>query len=127
MEEIWVDIINKYIQFYKKEIRNVDLFEGMNIDNFGSTSEQMELFNTEIEKYKILGEDFQNIDNVTNNDNDNNNNLKKYIIMKNNKNFATSDSLLSLLIEIINLENEDKESKYELGLRDKIKKVKFSN
>jgi hypothetical protein len=122
MEEIWVDLINKYVQFYKKEIRNVDIFEGMNIDDFGSTSEQMELFNTEIEKYKILGEDFQNIDNVTDD-----NNLKKYIITKNTKNHITSDSLLSLLIEIINLESEDQESEYGLVLRDKNKKVKFSN
>jgi hypothetical protein len=120
MEVIWVDIINKYVQFYKKEIKNVDLFEGMNLDDFGSTSEQMELFNTEIEKYKILGEDFQNIDNVTDDKN-----LKKYIITKNTKNCMTSDSLLSLLVEIINLESEDKESEYDLVLGDKIKKVKF--
>jgi hypothetical protein len=121
MEEIWVDIINKYIKFYKQEIRNVDIFNGINHEDFGATSEQMELFNTEIEKYKCLGEDFQNLDNVTNNDN-----LKKYIITKNNENFVTSDSLLSLLIELINLENEDKESKYDLILKDKIKKVKFA-
>jgi hypothetical protein len=122
MEEIWVDIINKYIKFYKKEIRNVDLFEGMNIDDYGSTSEQMELFNNEIEKYKCLGEEFQNIDNVTDDEN-----LKKYIITKNSKNYLTSNSLLSLLIEIINLEKEDTKSRYDLTLKDKIKKVKFSN
>lgn len=122
MEEIWVDIINRYIKFYKQEIRNVDIFEGMNHEDFGSTSEQMELFNNEIEKYKCLGEEFQNIDNVTNDDN-----LKKYIITKNSKNYVTSDSLLSLLIEIINLENEDTKSQYNLVLKDKIKKVKFTN
>lgn len=120
MEEIWVEIINKYIKFYKQEIRNVDLFEGMNIDDYGSTSEQMELFNDELEKYKYLGDEFKNLDSVMNDK------LKKYIITKNSQNFITSDSLLSILIEIINLENEDVKSKYDLILKDKIKKVKFT-
>jgi hypothetical protein len=109
MEEIWVKIINKYINFYKDQVKNVNLFDGIKIEDFGSTNKQMELFHAEVEKYKTFGEDFQSITEITKNIN-----LKKYVITQNSNIFCTSDSLLSLLIEIINLENEDDESKYDL-------------
>jgi hypothetical protein len=123
MEDIWVKIINKYIDFYKREIKNVDLFNGIDVKDFSSTSEQMELFNIEIEKYKNLGEIFQSLIKYEEKDDD----LKTYIITENSINILSSDSLLSVLIESINLESENPKNKYNVVLKEKIKKVRFSN
>jgi len=95
--EIYVYIINKCIQFYKKEIANTDFFDGVTTEDLGSTSNQMEFFNLELEKYKNLGDDFRTL--YESND-------KKYAITKNSEHFLSSDSLLSLLIEMYNLEYE---------------------
>jgi hypothetical protein len=109
---IYVFMINKYIEFYKKEIKNNDFFEGITVEDFGSTSNQMELFNTEMEKWKNLDDEFKNIEEIKES-----NNTKKYIITKNSKNFLTSDSLLSVLIELYNLENENVKSSYNITIK----------
>lgn len=108
-EEIYVFMINKYINFYKKEIKNNDFFEGIAAENLSSTSDQMELFNLEMEKFKNLNEDFKNLSTISNKN-------KIYIITKNKQKYLTTDSLLSGLIELYNLENEDPESLYEIIL-----------
>jgi hypothetical protein len=113
LSDFYVVILNKYIQFYKKEIKNVNFFEGMTIEDLGSTSEQSELFNTEMEKWKNYNEEFKNIENI----NENNNNIKKYIITKNSKNFLTSDSLIAVLSEVYSLENEDEKSSYSITIK----------
>jgi hypothetical protein len=108
--DVYVYIINKYIQFYRKEINNVDFFEGMTPGDYGSTSESMEKFYTELEKYNKLEEEFKTVSNDCN---------KKYIITKNSKNFKASDSLLALLIEMYNLENEEPQFKFDIILKNK--------
>jgi len=111
--DVYVYIINKYIQFYKKEIGDADFFEGMTPDDYGSTSDQMELFNTELEKYNKLDDEFKNINDITQKETI----YKKYIITKNSKKFLTSESLLASLIELYNLENEDQQSKFDIILK----------
>lgn len=108
--DIYVFLINKYIKFYKKEIKNNNFFDGISLENFGSTSDQMELFNTEMEKFKFCDESFRNVENINDKKN------KKYIITKNCEKILSSESLLSLLIELYNLENEDKISIYDIIL-----------
>ena len=112
-EEVFVYVINKYIQFYKKEIKNTDFFDGVTIENYGSTSDQMELFNIELEKFKKLDEDFKNLCSPKEIN-------KKYVITKNREKILASDSLLSVLIELYNLENEEPEYEFQIILNKNI-------
>lgn len=114
MEEIYVRIVNTYIKFYRNQIEDVDLLNGINYNDISSTNLQMELFNCEMEKYKNSNlnsnTDFTILYNT--------NYKKKYFITKNNENILTTDSLISALIEVINLENEneDENIKYNIIL-----------
>lgn len=110
MEDIYVEIINKYISFYKKEIKKSNLFDDIDFSNFCSTNNQMELFNEEIEKFKRENESYRDIINYDSK------NPKKYTLKKNGQDYLMSDSLISIIIENINLENEEKNSVFELNL-----------
>jgi hypothetical protein len=99
MEEIYVNLINKYIIFYKTEIKNNNIFDNIDYANYCSTNNQMELFNAEIEKFKREDDIFKNVIEY------NENTKKKYSIKKNDMYYLSSDSLISMLIEMINIEN----------------------
>lgn len=106
MEEIYVNLINKYIIFYKTEIKNSNIFDNIDYANFSSTNNQMELFNNEMEKFKKGDDIFKNVIKYSEN------NKKKYAIKNNDKYCFMSESLISALVEMINLENEnDSENK----------------
>jgi hypothetical protein len=110
MEDIYVQLINKYISFYKKEIRKCHIFDEIDFSNLSSTNNQMELFNEEIEKFKKENETYRDIFNFDPQK------KKKYVLKKNAQNYLMSDSLISIIIENINLENEEKNSVFELKL-----------
>jgi hypothetical protein len=130
MEDIWGLILTNYIKFYKKEISHentklniTDLFKDIDYEDFGSTNEIMELFHSELEKFKILDDDFRNFESIFNNIH------KKYTLRKNKENLYTSNSLLSLLIEQVNLESEDIrcEFDYEIVLKENIRCTSIIN
>lgn len=123
MEDIWVNIINNYISFYKQEIKNEDLFSGINYSDLGSTNYQMELLNKEIDKFNSEKDtEYKKIFIL----NDENKTIYDYVITKNNINYCTSKSLIAVLIELENLKNEDKTSSYNIKLGNYTnKKVKF--
>lgn len=110
MEDIYVQLINKYIYFYKTEIKNCHIFDDIDFSNYSSTNNQMELFNEEIEKFKKENESFKNIENYSEI------NKKKYILKKNGKEHLMSNSLISIIIENINLENEEENSIFEIKI-----------
>jgi len=93
-----VQIINTYIKFYKTEINDVNIFDG--ITDIGSTNQQLELLYSEMHKYKESNDEFKEIHLYTNK-------LYSYIIMSNNNPYCSSNSLFALLIEFINLQNEN--------------------
>jgi hypothetical protein len=101
INDIYEDIINKYIEYYKKAYpdKNVkNMFENINYDDETSTNHIMEMFYTEILKFNkidnniyINGEDF-----------DKNKHEDLYGLKIDNNITCVSFSIISLIIEIIN-------------------------
>jgi hypothetical protein len=101
INDIYQDIINKYIEYYKKAYpdKNVkNMFENINYDDETSTNHIMEMFYTEILKFNkidnnvyINGEDF-----------DKNKHEDLYGLKIDNTIICVSFSIISLIIEIIN-------------------------
>lgn len=114
MEDIYVNILNKYVNFYKTEIKKLNIFDNINYNDFCSTNNQLELLNSELELYKKNNEEFLEISEYSEN------NTKKYVITKNDEKILISNSLISSLIEIINLENENENKNINY-------KLKFNN
>lgn len=97
---MYVNIINQFIIYYNSQYPSNKIKTNIFCDLTGNnmTNRPMELFNAELEKFKNGNTEFKQITEGK---------LKKYILTKNSINYITSDSLIALLIEIINLENED--------------------
>jgi hypothetical protein len=117
-----LNILNNYIEFYKSEIQNSEIFENINYTDFSDTNKQIEMLYISKEEYELNIEFINKIDECD----PESENYKKYIITKNNIKILTCESLFSLLIELANLKIEDKKNKYNIILRDKIKKVKIA-
>jgi hypothetical protein len=106
MDDIYQDIINKYIEYYKKSYpdKNVkNMFENINYEDETSTNHIMEMFYTEILKFNkidnnvyINGEDF---------DKDKYDDL--FGLKIENNITCVSFSIISLIIEIINNDYKD--------------------
>jgi len=105
MEDLKVDILNSYIEYYKNQIDDVNLLDGINENDVTSTNMQLELLYEETLKYKKNDNNFIDIHMDF---------TKKYIILKNNEPFCSSESLLSALIEINKLKNEDSSLIYKV-------------
>ena len=122
IEDIFmVDLINNYMEFYKKKNNKKNictLFDGINIDDPTSTNIQMEEFYSEMCKYnihenKIYKYEEINLINIEN---------ELYGIFENGVPKFISQSFFSLLIELTNLKNEDKSEKINYDIiiiRDK--------
>ena len=101
INDTYQDIINKYIEYYKKTYpdKNVkNMFENINYDDETSTNHIMEMFYTEILKFNkidnnvyINGEDF-----------DKNKHEDLYGLKIENNIVCVSFCVISLIIEIIN-------------------------
>lgn len=115
ISEFTVQLINNYMKFYKN-VNNINkpisLIDGLvcnieNIENIDKTNKQLERFYEELNYYKTNENTSEcEIHNV------NNENIEKYMKFKygiftaKNNLIYVSNSLLSLLIELCNLENE---------------------
>lgn len=86
MAEITVDIINHLMVFYKTNVKNTFIFD--NVDNY-ETNEQMEFLANELNIYKTDPSVMEG-------------NSKKYILTKNNESYLTSNSLIALIVEMLN-------------------------
>jgi hypothetical protein len=111
--EFAVKLINNYIQFYKNEIENVNIFENINKNDLVSCNKPMNWIYSEMKKYQELDEETKKIVYIV----DKNTPLDKYIINKDSQPFATSSSLFSLLLEITSLQDENKDSVYEIKIK----------
>jgi hypothetical protein len=106
LNDIYQDIINKYIEYYKKTYtdKNVkNMFENINYDDQTSTNQIMEIFYTEILKYNKLDNKI-----YTNSDDfDKDKYTELYGLQINGNIKCVSVCILSLIIEIINNQNDN--------------------
>jgi hypothetical protein len=106
LNDIYQDIINKYIEYYKKTYtdKNVkNMFENINYDDQTSTNHIMEIFYTEILKYNKLDNKI-----YTNSDDfDKDKYTELYGLQINGNIKCVSVCILSLIIEIINNQNDN--------------------
>jgi hypothetical protein len=113
MEDILVNIINEYTNYYKKLKKlpeDFTLFDGIDIDDDTSTNVSLEEFYDAKYNFEHNGENYIKIYDDENEIKDKY--IEYYVIMKNNNIYKVSLSLFSLLIEIVNLKIEDSESIY---------------
>jgi len=107
--DIYQELINKYIEYYKKTYpeKNIkNMFQDINFDDQTSTNHIMEMFYFEMLKYnKIDNNIYDSIDDL-NNISDTKTEL--YGLQINNKDIkCVSYSVISLLIEVINNNYKD--------------------
>jgi len=107
--DIYQELINKYIEYYKKTYpeKNIkNMFQDINFDDQTSTNHIMEMFYFEMLKYnKINNNIYDSIDDL-NNISDTKTEL--YGLQINNKDIkCVSYSIISLLIEVINNNYKD--------------------
>jgi len=118
IESFYVDLINNYTEYYKK-INNktiLSLLDGINDEDPTSTNKQLENFYEEMCLYNVYEKTKpENIKIYEYSDKINHPILGEkdnlYGIMKNGEMLYISLSLFSLLIEVTNLNIEDKEEK----------------
>ena len=109
--DFMVNLVNNYIQFYKAQIQDIDLFAGLEND-LASTNIQMNVLYSEMKKYQSIDENSKDVIIVTPNLD-----LKKFTIYKNDSPWCTTDHLFIALIEITNIKEEDIKSKYEIRIK----------
>lgn len=100
--DIYQDLLNKYIEYYKKTYpeKNIkNMFQDINFDDQTSTNHIMEMFYFEMLKYnKIDNNVYDSIDNIVSDTK-----TELYGLQINNKDIiCVSYSIISLLIEVIN-------------------------
>jgi len=109
--DIYQELLNKYIEYYKKAFpeKNIkNMFQDINFDDQTSTNHIMEMFYFEMLKYnKYDNNIYDSIDLINNDKNNvdkiNNDKLELYGLQINNKEIkCVSYSIISLLIEVIN-------------------------
>jgi len=101
-------LVNKYIEYYKKTYpdKNIkNMFDGIDFSDDKSTNHIMEMFYTDLLKYKnldnkiYLQSDINNID-ISN--------YEEFFMLKNGeKNCCFSESVITLLIEVLNNDYND--------------------
>jgi len=103
--EIYENLLNKYIEYYKKaypENNIKNMFDKINYDDQSSTNHIMEMFYYEMQKYnKLDNEVYTSMDEIQLEQNEKINELFGLQI-NNNEIVLVSYCIISLLIEIIN-------------------------
>lgn len=107
-----VNLVNNYIQFYKAQIQDIDLFAGLNANDLASTNIQLNALYSEMKKYQSLDEKSKEVMMITPNSEQ-----KKFTIYKNDNPYCTTDHLFVALIEITNIKEEISETKYEIKIK----------
>ncbi len=95
-------LINKYIEYYRKtypESQIKNMFDNINYDDPSSTNHIMEMFYTDMLKYKKLDNDIYTDASLIDFDKHD-----EIFILKTDNNNVISPSVITLLIEIINKE-----------------------
>ena len=110
--DFMVNLVNNYIQFYKAQILDINLFDGLNENDLASTNIQLNVLYSEMKKYQTLDENSKDVVIMTPN-----NESKKFTIYKNDNPFCTTDHLFVALIEITNMKEESTEFKYEIRIK----------
>lgn len=105
--DTYQDLLNKYIEYYKKTYpeKNIkNMFHDINFDDQTSTNHIMEMFYFEMLKYnKIDNNIYDSIDNIVSDTK-----TELYGLQINNKEIkCVSYSIISLLIEVINNDYKD--------------------
>lgn len=114
--QFMVDLTNNYLAYFKKlngKPEELNMFDGINVDDELSVNPQLESFYEEMIKYKMLSDSDRNIykyDELSNLADDD----ELYSIQCNGEQLVVSKSLFSLLIELTNLQNENPKKKYDI-------------
>lgn len=114
-----VDMINNYINHYKKinnKPANFTLFDGINFDDLSSTNAPLEIFYEEMLKYKVNEKSNPNFIKIYNETERNSMQIidEMYGILDDGKPVCFSTSFFSLLIEMTNLKNENPNVNYSI-------------
>ena len=111
-----VNLTNNYLTYFKKlngKPQNLNMFDGINIEDDTSVNLQMESFYEELIKYKHASDEarmvykYKELPNFKNDE-------ELYSIQYEGQQIAVSKSLFSLLIELTNLQNEYPKNKYQI-------------
>jgi hypothetical protein len=116
--EFYVDMLNNYLEYYKKTNGKPDeltIIDGINVNDKYSTNPQLSIFYEEMVKYKNMSEEnrqlykYNELENLKSAD-------ELFGIFSNEKSepIVVSKSLYSLIIEITNLKNESPKNRYEI-------------
>lgn len=112
--QFMVDLTNNYLEYFKKlngKPDELNMFDGINVEDELSVNPQLEGFYEEMIKYKMLSDQDKNVykyDELPNLENDD----ELYSIQYEGEQLVVSKSLFSLLIELTNLQNENPKKKY---------------
>ena len=99
-EDFCVMLINQYIKFYKTNVEDVNILD--DIDEEELLNEPLDFIYHEMNDYELNRDDFKNI-------NGSHEQILKYKIFQNKELCCSSMSLISVLIEITYLHEENKE------------------
>lgn len=114
--QFMVDLTNNYLAYFKKlngKPEELNMFDGINIEDELSVNPQLESFYEEMIKYKMSSDVDKNVykyDELSNLEDDD----ELYSIQCNGEQLVVSKSLFSLLIELTNLQNENPKKKYDI-------------
>ena len=114
--EFMVNLTNNYLAYFKKingKPDELNMFDGINVDDELSVNQQLESFYEEMIKYKMLSDSDKNVykyENLPDFADDD----ELYSIQYDGAQIAVSKSLFSLLIELTNLQNENPKKKYDI-------------
>lgn len=102
------NILNLYQIFYRQEIENIGLFDGLT-DDLATTNIQFEYLYADIRKYKEANEEDKNI-------NAPNEETQKYVIYENDSIYGSSKFIVGAINEILSLQLEKPNMRYKIKL-----------
>jgi hypothetical protein len=114
--QFMVDLTNNYLTYFKKingKPQELNMFDGINIDDETSVNHQTESFYEEMVKYQMASDTDKEVykyDELPNLEDDD----ELYSIQCEGEQIVVSKSLFSLLIELTNLQNENPKKKYDI-------------
>lgn len=114
--QFMVDLTNNYLTYFKKingKPDELNMFDGINVNDELSVNHQLESFYEEMIKYKMLSDSDKNVykyDHLPDFADDD----ELYSIQYDGDQIVVSKSLFSLLIELTNLQNENPKKKYDI-------------
>jgi len=114
--QFMVDLTNNYLKYFKKQNnkpQELNMFDGIDVNNELSVNSQLESFYEELVKYKMLSDSDKNIykyENLKTLQNDD----ELYAIQHEDNIIGVSKSLFVLLIELTNLEHEKPKNNYNI-------------